>query len=123
MGAIEEFRKERRTLRLSFFYDAAKVVEDAYAIKKGDLFKPSKRPTRVDARKTLVFLCYMNNMPMRYIMELMSEQGYEPKIETLNKGIAWLEHKMATDNYYHELIYDLYEQCISMESGKKLAEH
>jgi len=123
MGVIEEFRRERRELRLAFFYDAKRVVEEAFAINEGDLLKPSKRPIRMDAKKTLFFLCYMNNMPIKYIKELLDNEGYHPKRETITEGISSIEHKMATENYYHELIYDLYSKCASLESGKKLAEH
>jgi len=123
MGVIQEFRKERRTLRVTFFYDAVRIVEKAYALKSGELLEKSKKPMRVEAKKILVLLCYMNGLPMSYILELLRENGYKPKRETIMNGLTELEHKMATDNYYHELIYDLYEQCISMESGLKLAEH
>lgn len=123
MGVIQEFRRERIKLRVQFFYDAVKVVERAYLIKDGELLGNSKRPTRVEAKKVLMFLCYMNGLPMEQIVELFKENGYSPKYDTFRKGLVELEHKVATENYYHELIYNLYEECLLMESGQKLAEH
>lgn len=123
MSVITEFRNERKFLRLSFFHDVIDVVAESFSITEEQMFSKSKKPILIDARRSVMFICYMNSMPVSYIKNLMATKGYDPKSSVVKRALAHMEDRMANDNYFHEMIYDLLDQCTKREPGKKLQEH
>ena len=123
MSVITEFRNERKFLRLSFFDDVVDVVAESFTITREQLFSKSKKPIVVDARRSVMFICYINSMPISYIKNLMASNGFDPKSDTIKRSLAYMEARMAKDNYFHEMVYELYNLCLTREPGKKLREH
>lgn len=95
-------------MKESVFNSYTDVVVDLFSITKEDLFSKTKRRVIVDARHLLFYLCYKRPMPIRYIQDFMSNNGYEVGHSTIIYGVEQVGEKVKVDPDYQSVMENLY---------------